>query len=253
VSAAAALEALSAELATRVTAVHDDLARRSATGSIRYRVLLPALMEAQAEAGDARSGASELRQLLDLTSALGGTRQDAEQPGAGQAGAGQPDTGHAVAAELDTHARPPRSAETPAAPVTVTDLTTRLIHPTAAVAAGLGTDRELDDEERVPVPSNLAGDNVIVVLVTGESMAEDGIHNGYYLVVDTQQNPAADEIAVFEKEGAGRRERFVKRVSTGEFEAHYRSSSPGYPEGTVTAADDSHLIGKVIAVVRRTG
>jgi hypothetical protein len=244
--AAAALEALLAELAERVTLVHDDLAHRSTTSSIRYRPLLPALEEAQAEAGDARRHAAELRQLLDRKPARGGTRKDAGQAGTGQSGAG-----HAGAAEPDPHARPPQQAEAPAAPVTVTELNVPFLQPAVAVAAGLGTDRELHDEEPVPVPSDLAGG--IVVLVTGESMAGDDIHNGYYLVVDTQQDPAVDEIAVFEKEGVGQRERFVKRVSAGELEAHYRSSSAGYPEGTITAADDARLIGKVIAVVRRIG
>jgi phage repressor protein C with HTH and peptisase S24 domain len=137
--------------------------------------------------------------------------------------------------------------------VTVTELTAPLRQPEVAVAAGPGTDRELHDEEPLPVPSDLAGKNVIVMQVTGESMAGDDIHDGDYVVVDTQRNIAADEIAVFEKEGVGQRERFVKRVSPGEFEAHYRSSSPGYPEGTMTAADGAHLIGKVIAVVRKIG
>jgi SOS-response transcriptional repressor LexA len=133
------------------------------------------------------------------------------------------------------------------------DLNVPFFQPAGAVAAGPGTDRELHDSEPVPVPSNLARDKVIVVLVTGESMAGDDIHNGYYLVVDAQQNIATDDIAVFEKEGAGEPERFVKRVSTGEFEAHYRSSSPGCPEGRMTAADNPRLIGKVIAVVRMIG
>ena len=244
VAPAAALEALSAELVERVTLAYEDLAHRSATSSIRYRLLLPALEEAQAEAGDARRHAAELRQLLDRKPARGGTRKDAGQAGTGQSGAG-----HAGAAEPDQHARPPQQAEAPAAPVTVTKLNVPLLQPAVAVAAGLGTDRELHDEEPVPVPSNLAGG--IVMLVTGESMAGDDIHDGYYLVVDTQQDPAVDEIAVFEKEGIGQRERLVKRVSVGELEAHYRSSSAGYPEGAITAADDARLIGKVIAVVRR--
>ena len=157
------------------------------------------------------------------------------------------------AAESNLDARPPRQGEAPAAAVTVTDLNASFLQPAVAAAAGLGTDRELHDEEPVPVPSNLAGDKVIVVLVMGESMAGDDIHDGYYLVVDTQQSIAADEIAVFEKEGVGQRERFVKRVSAGELEAHYRSSSPGYPEGTISAADNARLIGKVIAVVREIG
>lgn len=246
--AAAALEALSAELAERVRLAHDDLARRSKTSSIRYRLLLPDLTEAQAEAGDARRDAAKLRQLLDGRPARGGTRQDARQANAGQAGAGQ-----AGAAEPDPHARPLQQAEAPAAPVVVTELKVPFLQPAVAVAAGLGTDRELHDEKPVPVPSNLAGENVIVVLVMGESMAGDDIHDGYYLVVDTQKSIAVDEIAVFEKEGAGQRERFVKRVTASEFEAHYRSSSPGYTDGTLTAADDSRLIGKVIAVVRTIG
>jgi SIR2-like domain/Peptidase S24-like len=236
---AAVLEALSAELAERVTLAHDDLAHRSVASSIRYRLLLPALEEAQVEAGDARRVAAELRQLLDRRPARGGT--------------GQPGAGRASAAEPDPHARPPRQAEVPAAPVTVTGLTAPFLQPEAAVAAGLGTDRELQDEEPVPVTSDLARNKVIVMLVTGESMAGDDIHSGYYLVVDTQRSIAANEIAVFEKEGVGEGERFVKRVSVGEFEAHYRSSSPGYPEGTLTAADGARLIGKVIAVVRRIG
>jgi hypothetical protein len=247
---AAALEALSAELVERVTLAHADLADRSATSSIRYRLLLPTLTEAQDEADAACRAAAELRQLLDQRPTRGGTRQAA----AGQSGVGQSGAGSVGAVEPDPHARPPRQAEAPAAPVTVTDLTAPLLQPEAAVAAGPGTDMELHDEEPMPVPSDLAGKKVIVMRVKGESMAGDDIHDGYYLVVDTQQrNIAADDIAVFEKEGGGERERFVKRVSVGESEAHYRSSSPGYPEGTISAADDAHLIGKVIAVARRIG
>lgn len=250
---AAALEALLAKLAERVRLARDDLAHRSETSSIQYRVLLPALDEAKAEAMDACRHAAEMRQLLDQKQARGAGRQGAGQPSAGQAGTGQRGTGHAGGGEPDPHARSPRQAEAPAAPVTFTELNASFIQPTAVVAAGLGTDRELHDEEPEPVPSNLAGNEVIVVLVTGESMAGDDIHDGNYLVVDPRQNIAADEIAVFEKEGVGQRERFVKRVSTGELEAHYRSSSPGHPEGTVTEADNSRLIGKVIAVIRRIG
>ena len=193
---AAALEALSAELAKRVTLAHHDLAKRSITSSIRYRLLLPALAEAQAEAGDTRRVAAELRQRLDWRLTRGGPRRRAGQPGAGAAG-----TEPAGAAEPDPHARPSRQAEAPAAPVTVTELTAPFLQPEAAVAAGPGTDRELHDEESVPVPSDLVGKKVIVMRVTGESMAGDDIHNGYYLVVDTQRNIGANEIAVFEKEG----------------------------------------------------
>jgi SOS-response transcriptional repressor LexA len=239
---AAALEALLAELAERVTLAHDDLTQRSANSSIRYRLLLTALAEAQAETEDALRTAAELRQLTDP-----GLARD----GAGQAGARQSGAEHMDATEPDSHSRPPRQTETPAAPVTVTQLNPPFLQPTAAVAAGPGTDRELHDEEPVPVPSNLAGDQVIVVRVTGESMAGDEIHNGYYLIVDKRQSIAADDIAVFEKEGVGERERFVKRVTVGEFEAHYRSSSPDYPEGTLTSADNPQLMGKVVAVVRR--
>ena len=92
-----------------------------------------------------------------------------------------------------------------------------------------------------------------MVLVTGESMALDDIHDGNYLVVDTQRNIADGDIAVFQKDGAGPPERFVKRVYRGETEAYYRSSSLGYPEETLTAADHPLLIGKVIAVLRTVG
>jgi Peptidase S24-like/SIR2-like domain len=247
VTQAAGLEALSAELAERVTLAHDDLAHRSTTSSIRYRPLLPDLSEAQAEAEDARRDAAELRQLLDRRPARGGTRQ-ARQPGARQAGAGQ-----AGAADPDPHVPPPRQAEDTAAPVTATDLNASLLQPAWAAAAGPGTDRELPDAKKVPVPSSLAGKGVIVVLVTGESMAGDHIHDGNYLVVDTKENIADGDIAVFEKEGAGQPERFVKRVYRGETEAYYRSSSPDYPEQTMTAADHPLLIGKVIAVLRTIG
>ena len=243
IAAAAGLEVLSAELAERVTLAHDDLALRSTASSIRYRLLLPALAEAQAEAEDARRDAAELRQLLDQSPARGGTRQAAGQPGAGQAGAADP----------DPHAPPPRQAEVTAAPVTATDMNAPFLQPTWAAAAGPGTDRELHDGELVPVPSSLAGEGVIVVLVTGESMAGDDIHDGNYLVVDTQRNITDGDIAVFEKEGTGQTERFVKRVYRGETEAYYRSSSPGYPENTMTAADHPLLIGKVIAVLRTIG
>ena len=189
--AAAGLEALSAELAERVMLAHHVLAHRSKTSSIRYRLLLPALAEAQAEAEDARRDAAELRQLLDPRPARGGTRQAAGQPSAEQVGTADP----------DPHAPSPRQAEDTAAPVTVTDLNPPFLQPAWAAAAGPGTDRELHDAEPVSVPSSLAGEGVIVVRVTGESMAGDDIHDGNYLVVDTQRNIADGDIAVFEKEG----------------------------------------------------
>jgi hypothetical protein len=238
--AAAGLEALSTELAERVKLAHDDLVQRSTTSSIRYRLLLPALAEAQAEAEDACRDAAELREQLDRKPAHGGVRQAAGQPDAGQGGTADP----------DPYAPPPRQAEVTAAPVTVTDLNAPPLQPAWAAAAGPGTDRELHDAEPVRVPSSLAGKGVIVVLVTGESMAGDDIHDGNYLVVDTQQDIADGDIAVFEKEGAGPPERFVKRVYRGETEAYYRSSSRGYSEETMTAADHPLLIGKVIAVLR---
>ena len=240
--AATGLEALSAELAERVTLAHDVLAHRSTASSISYRPLLPVLAEARAEAEDARRDAAELRQLLGRRPARGGTSQAAEQPDTRQAGA-----------DPDPHVRPPGQAEDMAAPVTVTDLNASFLQPSWAAAAGPGTDRELHDAKKVPVPSSLAGKGVIVVLVTGESMAGDDIHDGNYLVVDTKENIADGDIAVFEKEGPDQPERFVKHVFRGETEAYYRSSSPGFPEQTMTAADHPRLIGKVIAVLRTIG
>jgi len=243
----AALEALSAELAERVTLLHEDLRRRSTTSSIRYRRLLSDLEDAQAEA-DALSGAAQLRQLLARRPERGVTGIGRWVGGAGQQGAGQASTVGA-----DPRAGSPRQAEATVAPVTDTELSAQFLQPTGVAAGGPGTDRELPDADPVPVTSSLANDEVIVVLVTGESMAGDNIHDGNYLVVDTRRDIADGDIAVFEKEGVGQRERFVKRVYGGEAEAYYRSSSPDSLERTMTVADQPLLIGKVIAVLRTIG
>ncbi len=244
-TAAATLQALTAELDGRVTLMYDDLAQRATNSSSRYRLLLPVMAEAQDEAADACHEAAELAQLLNPRSPSGDVR-----PATGQGDAGQPDAKMTDPADPDPRAQPSAKAEIPSAPVTFTGMDTRLVQPTFAAAAGPGTDKELHDAKAVPVPSILAEGNVIVAMVEGESMAVDDIHSGYYLVVDPHRPIDPGEIAVFEKEGPGTRERFVKRVSASENGATYLSSNPSYPGGKFSAADNAHLIGKVIAIIR---
>jgi SOS-response transcriptional repressor LexA len=237
----ATLKALTAELAERVAMMHDDLAQRAITSSTRYLLLLSVMAEARDEAADACHEAAELARLLDPRSPL--------------SDAGQADANPLDAKKMDPPDPDPRNqrsaqAELPFAQVTSTDMDTRPVQPIFAAAAGPGTDKELHDEPLVPVPSSLAEGNVIVVKVEGESMAGDDIHNGYLLVVDPQRPIRTGEIAVFEKEGAGKPEKFVKRVSAGQDGASYSSSNPSYPGGTFSAADNAYLIGKVVAIVR---
>jgi SOS-response transcriptional repressor LexA len=236
---AASLKALTAELAEQVTLLYNDLAERGVTSNIRYRPLAQVIQDAQEEAEEARRGASDLRDLPDRRPAQDIT-EAAATPLAGR---------RADAGGLARPARPSRPAEVPISPVTVTEM--EFVPPTLVASAGPGTDRELLDAEPVPVPPNLAADHNIVVLVEGDSMIGDKIHDGDYLIVDTQQQSISpDEIAVFQKEGSGQPEKFVKRITVGEDVAHYRSANPDYPDGTVADGDSARLIGKVIAVFR---
>ncbi len=113
------------------------------------------------------------------------------------------------------------------------------------VAAGKPTLAAEDIQETYPLPADfLAGSDGFMLQVHGDSMIEDGIHNGDLVVVRRQQ--VADNgdciVALIENEATVKR--FYRENGQIRLQPANSTMSPIF-------ADDVAIIGKVVGLVRR--
>jgi repressor LexA len=136
---------------------------------------------------------------------------------------------------------PSRSAPAPAELPGV-----RVLPVLGQIAAGTPILAEQNVEDTIPLPEQLtaSGDNFIL-RVRGESMIDDGIFDGDYVVVRQQQDAVDGEIVAALCDGD---EATVKRIFREQgrirLQPANESMQPFYP-------DDVEILGKVVGVFRR--
>ena len=112
------------------------------------------------------------------------------------------------------------------------------------VAAGKPRLAVEDVEDVFPLPTDFISGDGFMLEVRGDSMIEDGIHDGDYVVVRRQ--PSADNgetvVAMIENEATVKR--FYKEKQRIRLQPANKRMKPMY-------FDDIHIAGKVVGVVRR--
>ena len=137
-----------------------------------------------------------------------------------------------------------RSTKAPPAPEPTSGI--RMLPLLGQIAAGAPLLAEGHIEELLPVPELLtaSGENFLL-RVRGESMIDDGIHSGDYVVVRRQETADNGEIIAALVDGG---EATVKRI--------YREKDrirlqPANPSMAPIYADDVVVLGRVVGVFRR--
>jgi repressor LexA len=137
-----------------------------------------------------------------------------------------------------------RSTKAPPGPESTSGI--RMLPLLGQIAAGAPLLAEGHVEELMPVPELLtaSGENFLL-RVRGESMIDDGIHSGDYVVVRRQETAENGEIIAALVDGG---EATVKRI--------YREKDrirlqPGNPSMAPIYADDVVVLGRVVGVFRR--
>jgi SOS-response transcriptional repressor LexA len=230
------LEAMSGKLAGKVAEVRDELKERTEDYPDYYRTPWAALSEAYELINQASRNVTWMKQALDrLQQTLEAGNSAAERP-AGQ----QPTLG--VARSSDT-----RTLETDAVSVPV--LGKAAANPSGAMNAQ-------GDGGQVWMPLDHAPRDVVFsVLVDGESMSGDGIHEGDFVIVDPSQQAEDGDIALVRMRGPDDTEELVKRVRLsrdGKLRS-LESSNSKYPPIRVQSADRPLVEGKVIGIFRTVG
>lgn len=112
------------------------------------------------------------------------------------------------------------------------------------VAAGKPLLAVEDIEDYFPIPENFINGEGFMLQVRGDSMIEDGIHNGDYVVVRRQPSADNGDTVVAMIDGEATVKRFYKEKKRIRLEPANRHMKPIF-------ADSPDLLGKVVGVVRR--
>jgi SOS-response transcriptional repressor LexA len=108
-----------------------------------------------------------------------------------------------------------------------------------------------EDIDSVPVPGARArGNSVFALKVQGDSMAEDGVLDGGYVIVDREQEVNDGDIVVIRIGGPDDAEVMVKRLRRNGSTFRLESSNPDYPPIILRPEDDPVVEGKVIGIFR---
>ena len=114
------------------------------------------------------------------------------------------------------------------------------------VAAGKPRLAVEDVEDVFPLPQDFISGDGFMLKVVGDSMIEDGIHEGDYVVVRSQQTADNGETVVARIEGEATVKRFYKEKNRIRLQPANRRMKPIYPENNVV-----EIVGKVVGLVRR--
>ncbi len=114
------------------------------------------------------------------------------------------------------------------------------------VLNGKRTEMAVEDYEEVfPLPQEfLAGGDGFMLRVRGESMIDDGIHDGDLVVVRRQQTADNGDIAVALVENEATVKRFYREDGRIRLQPANASMDPIY-------VDDAAIIGKVVGLIRK--
>jgi SOS-response transcriptional repressor LexA len=130
---------------------------------------------------------------------------------------------------------------------------TRNIPPGGKAAAGPSTMATDVDARSATIPGDyIHSPNLVAVKVKGDSMSDDGLQDGDYVIVDHDEDVTDGDIGVVRRDGPGEdTEALVKRVWS-ERPGHYRlkSSKPHVPDVVLTPQDNPVVEGKVIGMFR---
>lgn len=112
------------------------------------------------------------------------------------------------------------------------------------VAAGKPLLAVEDIEDYFPIPENFINGEGFMLQVRGDSMIEDGIHHGDYVVVRRQPTADNGDTVVAMIEGEATVKRFYKEKKRIRLEPANRHMKPIF-------VDSPDLLGKVVGLVRR--
>jgi repressor LexA len=112
------------------------------------------------------------------------------------------------------------------------------------VAAGRPLLAHEDIEEYFPLPSDFVGGDGFILKVRGDSMIDDGIYEGDYVVVRRQQTATNGDTVVAMIDSEATVKRFYKEARRIRLQPANQSMDPIY-------ADSAEVLGKVVGVVRR--
>lgn len=114
------------------------------------------------------------------------------------------------------------------------------------VAAGRPRLAVEDIEDVFPLPADFISGEGFMLKVVGDSMIEDGIHEGDYVVVRSQPTADNGETVVARIEGEATVKRFYKERNRIRLQPANRRMKPIYPVN-----NEVEIVGKVVGVVRR--
>jgi repressor LexA len=114
------------------------------------------------------------------------------------------------------------------------------------VAAGIPT-QAIEQSEWLEFGELFAGDNQFALEVKGESMIEDHIQDGDYVIIRKQETARNGERVVAMVEGEATLKKFYKERSRIRLEPSNGAFDPIY----VTPDEDVHVLGVLVGVMRR--
>lgn len=236
------IEARFGQLANDMAQVRDELEERAEEYPDYYEAPHAALSQAYGFIEQANRNVSWMKQALDRV------QQPPETEGSAAAGtalrqasgtAARPRPGRGTTRSRDT-----RAPETDAVEIPVLG---------KVAASSEGAMNTQDSGESIWVPQGYARhEDVFAVRVDGDSMSEDDILEGDFVIVDPRQQPRDGDIAVVRMGGPGDTKALVKRLrlSRNGKVSYLESSNPKYQPITPRPTDDPFVNGKVIGIAR---
>lgn len=235
------LEAMSGQLADDMVQVRDELEKRVEDYPDYYGAPHAALSQAYEFINQAHRNVTWMKQALDRERPTTETEESAAAETAQQRQGGD-------AARLRPGRGPARSSEPPTAE---TDAVQIAVLGKAAASSNGAMNAE-DRGESLWVPRHYARhEGVFAVRVDGDSMSEDDILHGNYVIVDASQQARDGDIALVRMGGPEDTKALIKRLrlQNGQL-LHLESSNPDYAPITPGPADNPFVNGKVIGRVR---
>jgi repressor LexA len=112
------------------------------------------------------------------------------------------------------------------------------------VAAGKPTLALEDIEDYFPIPSNFVSGEGYILKIRGNSMIEDGIHDGDYVVVRRQQTAQNGDTVVAMMDGEATVKRYYVEPKNIRLQPANKDMAPIY-------VDHADVLGKVVGLVRK--
>jgi SOS-response transcriptional repressor LexA len=223
-----------------------------------YRALSNTLAHANDLIKQANISAFVMKQALErlrTAAKSGGTAAEGMEARteAWQAGA----EGVRAAGRRPSQRRPDSGVATPERALAAADKVTEVpIVGRAAAGEATGAGEEHSGEEffgTVPVLGDVDPRRVVAVLVEGDSMTRDNIHDGDYVIIDRELVPKDNDIAVIGIGGEGDSRAMVKRIrlESGGKVLGLKSSNPDRVDPDVPPEENPAPEGTVIGIYRR--